>query len=87
MQQIIISGLFGLMGGLIRALIGIIKNKRLKNKIKFKPSYLIITLIISAIIGMLTSTAFITNNLISLVIGYAGIDLLDNILKIIKRKF
>ena len=86
MNLVFQAALFGLLGGLIRAFVGIIKQSRISKKKKFKPYYLTITLIVSALIGAIASAAFSTNSLINLIIGYAGIDLLDNLLKIIKKK-
>lgn len=86
MANLFVAGLFGLVGGLIRALVGLLKHYRIERKTKFKLDYFVVTLIISALIGTLLSLAFSTNYLINLVVGYAGIDLLDNLLKITKKK-
>ncbi len=85
MEKIIIAAIFGLSGGLIRAMIGIVKNYKIKKSTKFKPGYLIITLLVSSFIGMSASLSLETNNLVNFLIGYAGIDLLDNAVKIIKK--
>ncbi len=86
MSVIYTAALFGLIGGLIRALMGILKHYRITKTAKFKPAYLTITLILSAVIGMLVSVSISTNYLLNLVAGYAGIDFLENIIKISKRK-
>lgn len=87
MSEIIIAALFGLLGGAIRASIGILKHLRSHNKTKkFKTKYLITTLIVSAIIGLITSLGLTTNHLINIVIGYAGIDFLESLLKIVKKE-
>jgi len=86
MVNLVVAALFGLLGGLLRAIVGFIKNYRIKRNIKFKFNYFVITIIISAFIGMLLSLAFATNYLVYLIVGYAGIDLLENLVKISKRK-
>ena len=86
MSEMITAALFGLLGGTIRAVVGLIKYYRIKKSKKLKIKYLIITLIISGIIGMITSLSLSTNHLLNLVAGYAGIDLLENIVKMIKKQ-
>lgn len=86
MTELVAAGLFGLIGGLLRALVGILKNYRMKKQKRFKPLYLIVTLLISAAIGTTASLALSTNYLMNLVVGYAGIDLLENMLKIVTKK-
>ncbi|MBI2148692.1 hypothetical protein HYU23_03350 [Candidatus Woesearchaeota archaeon] len=86
MPEIITAAIFGLLGGTIRALVGLLKQKRVSKTKRFKISYLIITIILSGLIGAITSTSLTTNNIMNLVIGYAGIDLLENLLKIITKK-
>ncbi len=86
MSELIIAALFGLLGGSIRALMGILKHYKVNKKEKFKLTYLLITLVISALIGAVTSTSLTTNHLINLVIGYAGIDFLESIVKLTIKK-
>ena len=86
MSVIITAAIFGLLGGLLRSVVGITKHYRAKKKTKLKKKYFIITLIIAGLIGMLLSAAFAANYLIYLVVGYAGIDLLENLVKITKKQ-
>lgn len=86
MASLVLAALFGLTGGLLRAVVGIIKHRRIAKKAKIKIQYFLVTLIISALIGSLLSLAFAANYLVYLVVGYAGIDLLENIIKIAKKK-
>ena len=86
MAALLTAALFGLLGGLIRAVVGLLKHHRTKNKTKFKPYYLITTLVIAGAIGTVTSLALTSNHLINLIAGYAGIDLLEGMLKIIRKK-
>lgn len=86
MAELFIPAIFGLLGGLIRALVGFLKHHRIGTKTKFKTIYFVLTLVLSALIGMIISTALSTNYLVNLIAGYAGIDLLENFVKIIKKK-
>ena len=86
MEVILNAAVFGLLGGLIRALVGLLKNRRIKNKLKFKPVYFLITIAIAGIIGAVTSVALSTNYTLNLVAGYAGIDLLENLVRLITKK-
>ena len=86
MAELFLAAVFGLIGGLIRAVVGLLKKYRIDNKVNFKFFYLIITLVLSALIGMFISLAFSSNYIINLLVGYAGIDFLDNLVKIIKKK-
>ncbi len=86
MAELMAAALFGLLGGIIRAVVGILKHYRADKKTKLRPYYLISTLIISAAIGLVASVALSTNYIINLVAGYAGIDLLEGLLKIAAKK-
>ncbi|MBS3168313.1 hypothetical protein J4216_04265 [Candidatus Woesearchaeota archaeon] len=86
MVEILITTLFGLLGGLLRTLVGIAKKKRIHKKEKLHPIHLIVTILIAGLIGALTPLALETNNFITFVVGYMGIDLLENIVKIIKKR-
>lgn len=87
MAEIIIAALFGLLGGTIRAVVGILKYYRVnkKNK-KLKIAYLLTSLILAAAIGAVTSLSITTNHLVNLVVGYAGIDFLESLVKITTKK-
>jgi len=86
MPNLIALALFGLLGGITRAVVGILKHYRISKRTKFRPIYLIITLLGSAIIGMSASLAITTNYALSLVAGYMGIDIIENLIKIYRKK-
>ncbi len=86
MDQIIAAAIFGLIGGIARAFVGLLKHYRINKKTKFKPSYLIITIIGAGIIGIFTSLVITANYTISLISGYVGIDIIENLVKIYKKK-
>ncbi len=86
MVNLVFAALFGAIGGLIRALVGLLKYYRIDKNTKFKINYFLVTLVVSALIGTFVSLAFSASYIISLVIGYAGTDLLENLVRILKRK-
>jgi len=86
MNEIIIAGLLGLLGGLARAFFGLLKHYRIDMKTKFIPSYLIITLVGAGVIGIFVSLLLSTNYFLSLVAGYAGIDIIEGLVKAYKKK-
>lgn len=92
--SIIIAG-FG--GGLVRGLVGYIKNHLNSASTKFEYLYFLLMMFLSGIVGLLSAAA--VNGLglplfgstefapaIAFVVGYAGGDLLENIYKIILKK-
>ena len=85
MNPLINAAIFGLLGGLIRASVGILKHFKSNKKTNLKPIYFLTTIIIAAAIGMITSTALSTNYIVNLVVGYAGIDFLESLVKIVKK--
>ncbi|MBS3175550.1 hypothetical protein J4440_06740 [Candidatus Woesearchaeota archaeon] len=85
-MNLIYAALFGLIGGVARALIGLLKIYRINNKNKLKISYLLITIIASGFIGMFVSLIITSNYTLSLVSGYVGIDIIENLVKIYRKK-
>ncbi len=88
--------LMGFSGGVIRAIVGLIKYSQRYKNITFKPYYLLGTILLSGIIGL--ACAWIVKDLgitfleeadiplsIFLIIGYAGGDLIDNLFKIVLK--
>ncbi|MBU0569792.1 hypothetical protein KKB40_03350 [Patescibacteria group bacterium] len=51
MEKYLIYILAGFLGGIIRGLVGFVKNKTIEKADHFKPSYFIITILISGIVG------------------------------------
>ena len=86
MNIIILSATFGLIGGLARAFFGLLKHYRIDKKTRFRFNYLIISLLGSAVIGIFTSLLITTDYKISLVAGYVGIDIIENLIKAYKKK-
>ena len=74
----------GLLGGVARAAVGLIKALRTKRKIKWM--YALITVVCSAVIGATAGLLFDSDPKLSIIAGYAGTDLLENMYKIMVRK-
>ncbi len=71
---------YGFLGGVTRALVGLMKSQTLKQKFSMK--YLLFTLVASGIIGMAAGIVVSGDYRISLLAGYAGTDLLEGLYKI-----
>jgi len=69
--------LVGVLGGLVRALYGLLKA--VNNGIIVHKGYFIITLIVSGIIGGLLGAVFNMDIKIAGLAGYVGTDILENI--------
>ena len=85
-MELLFNALFGLLGGMTRALIGLLKHYRVDKKAKFKLNYMVLSIIISGFVGMFVSLIVTSNYSLSLVSGYVGIDIIESILKIYKKK-
>ncbi len=84
-MTILLSGLLGAGGGLIRGLVGV--YKAVKAKKKFKTDYFVLMLIVAILAGVLSGIIFSFDYRVSLLAGYAGTDILENGYKLILRKF
>lgn len=86
--------LFGLLGGLIRGVIGLIKHMQSYKEVPIRPWYFLGTVSVSGFIGLVC--AWVTFDLgisflglerlplsLAIIIGYAGGDFIENIFKII----
>ena len=69
--------LVGVLGGLVRALYGLLKA--VNNGIIVNKGYFIITLIVSAFIGGLLGIVFNMDIKIAGLAGYVGTDILENV--------
>lgn len=75
------AALFGFIGGLARASVGFVKYSYKKKHPKFRPHDFIFTFVCSGIIGIFTGL-LVDGATLSLLAGYAGTDLIENIYKI-----
>ena len=82
MQEILIAGLLGFLGGLTRGVIGLLKALSIKRKILW--GYWAITAAVACIIGIFVGMIFSYDPRLSLLAGYAGTDILEGIYKSFK---
>ena len=81
-QMLFFAGL-GLLGGLTRAIYGLYKTVGAGKTVKWK--YFIITLVVSAAIGALLGLSFNVDHRVSLLAGYVGTDVLENLAKAVNK--
>ena len=79
MEGISVLILFGFIGGVVRGLVGI--SKSLANHKKIKIGYFVSMVFISGVVGGLASTIIGVDYRFSLLIGYAGADILEALYK------
>ena len=78
----LLSAVFGLIGGITRALVGILKDKRKNKRFKFKAFDFFFTIIASGFIGLFAGLLVMPDAKLSLLAGYAGTDFIESIYKI-----
>ncbi len=81
------SAALGLLGGIARACVGLLKAMR--NDVEIVWSYTAVTILSSGIIGAAAGAMFDSDIKFSVIAGYVGTDLLENAYKIAfkKKKF
>ena len=84
-QALLLAAFYGFLGGLARALIGFYKAYRAKKHHPFKWGYFFITVAGAALIGAFVAFALVVDDRISILAGYAGIDIIENLAKIYKK--
>jgi len=78
-NMVVLPGLLGGLGGLVRGLVGLMKALALKRKILW--NYYLITIVVALIIGVFIGMIFNFDWRLSLLAGYAGTDILESIYK------
>ena len=81
-KNILFTFLAGFLGGIVRGLVGFVKNKTLEKANHFKPEYFLITIAISGIIGASAGILADTEWQVSFLAGYAGTDFIESLYKI-----
>ncbi len=79
MNEVVVAGLLGFIGGLTRGVVGLLKALSLRRTILW--GYWLITAVIACIIGLFTGIIFNFDYRLSLLAGYAGTDILEGIYK------
>ena len=84
MDPYFVAGLMGFIGGATRGVVGLLKALSLRRRILW--FYWLITAIISMVIGVFVGIIFSFDPRLSLLAGYAGIDILEGIYKSFKTE-
>ena len=84
MNELVLAGLLGGIGGLTRGVIGLLKALSLKRRIIW--SYWGITVVIAVIIGVFTGLVLNFDPRLSLLAGYAGTDIIEGLYKSFKAE-
>ena len=82
MNEILLPSILGGIGGLTRGLLGLLKALSLRRRILW--NYYFITVFVSLTIGVFTGIIFNFDYRLSLLAGYAGLDILEGIYKSFK---
>jgi hypothetical protein len=82
MNSIILPGILGMVGGLTRGIVGLLKAMSLRRRIIWQ--YWIITAFIAMVIGVFVGLIFNFDYRLALLAGYAGTDILEGIYKSFK---
>ena len=82
MEKYLVYILAGLLGGIVRGLVGFVKNKTIEKADHFKPQYFLITILISGVVGAAAGILADTEWQVSFLTGYAGTDFIENLYKI-----
>ena len=82
MEKFFIYFLAGFSGGIVRGLVGFIKNKTLEKADHFKLQYFLATVAISGIVGAAAGILADTEWQVSFLAGYAGTDFIESLYKI-----
>lgn len=82
MEKYLIYILAGFLGGIIRGLVGFVKNKTIEKANHFKPSYFVVTILIAGVVGAAAGALADTEWQVSFLAGYAGTDFIENLYKI-----
>jgi len=78
----------GLCGGLLRALVGLVKSQSFQQKTwEFKPFYFWVTVFTAAVLGMISGLLVETSWKLAFLAGYAGSDFLESIYKLSFARF
>lgn len=72
----------GAMGGILRGVLGIAKDLALKKEVTINWTWLLISVLISAILGAVVATFFNGEGVMALLGGYSGADFVDGLMKI-----
>ena len=79
MNEVVLAGLLGGIGGMTRGFVGLLKALSMRRKILW--GYYAITVLVALVIGIFIGLIFNFDYRLSLLAGYAGTDILEGIYK------
>jgi len=82
MNEVVVAGLLGGIGGLTRGFVGLLKALSLRRKILW--GYYSITVLVAVVIGVFAGIIFNFDSRLALLAGYAGTDIIEGIYKSFK---
>ena len=83
MPEWLIFLLSGMAGGLLRALVGLVKSQSFQQKNwKYQPFYFWVTVFTAAVLGMISGILVETSWKLAFLAGYAGSDFLESMYKL-----
>ena len=87
MENLVSSILFGILGGLVRALVGIVKYfEKNKQNQKIRFWYLTSSLFVAALVGGIAGAIANDDWRLAIIAGYAGTDFLEGLYKIRQKQ-
>lgn len=87
METLLPSIIFGILGGLIRALVGIAKYfEKNKQNQKIRLWYLAFSLFVAALVGGVAGAIANGDWRLAVIVGYAGTDFLEGLYKIRQKQ-
>lgn len=88
MSRVILILLVGALGGILRGVLGIAKSLVTKKNLEINWAWFFASVLIAAILGMITASFFLDDTRLALIGGYAGSDFLEGLINIfLKNKF
>jgi len=86
-QKIFLIILAGAFGGALRGVMGIAKNAVNKKDLQINWNWFFLSLVVSAVVGILAATFFGEDLRLAVLAGYAGSDFIEGLIKLkIKEK-
>jgi len=87
MDPILSSTLLGILGGFVRALVGIVKYfEKNKNEKRIRFLYLAFSLFVAAVVGGVAGALAGMDWRLAIIAGYAGTDFIEGLYKIKKKQ-
>jgi len=87
-ENYLLIGLAGSFGGVLRGIVGIAKSVVTKKDFKMNWRWFFISILVSAILGVIAASFFGDDLRLAVLAGYAGADFIEGLMKIkLKNRF